>query len=116
MKAESAATVFQVSDLAASKRYYIEVLGFEIDFEFGDYASVRIDDVHIHLNQNPDSTAIGHGGVYIFCDEVSAYYQDVAGRGASTSGEPVQAPYGMLDFQAVDPDGNTVSFGCDTEG
>jgi len=116
MKAESAATVLQVSDLAESKKYYIEVLGFEFDFEYGDYAGLKTGNVSIHLAQvEPGARNLGPGSMYIFCDEVGDYYNLIVGRGSETTGEPKKTPYGMHDFQAVDPDGNLIGFGCQVE-
>ena len=113
MKTESSATVFDVSSSSRSKKFYLEVLGFEVDFEFGNYVGVKYGDVYIHLNEaEPGDRNIGSSTIYIFCDEVENYYHDIVSRGSETTGEPVKSPYDMFDFQAVDPDGNILCFGC----
>lgn len=109
------ATVFHVRDLEASLAWYRDVLGFEGEFqapEYG-YAGIRLGEVRLHLSANaregyPDS----YGQAYVFCDAVDEYYRGVVARGARTLGEPKDWPYGMRDFDAVDPDGNQVTFGC----
>ena len=113
MKTESSATVFNVSKSDHSKKFYQEVLGFEVDFVFGNYVGLKYGDVYIHLNEaEPDDKNIGSGSIYIFCDEVENYYHEIVSRGSETTGEPVKSPYDMFDFQAIDPDGNILCFGC----
>lgn len=113
MKAQHSATVFQVADLDAALRYYVDVLGFTVDFRFGAYAGIVLGDVCVHLcghafHQRP----VGGGTVCIFCDEVDAYFAEITSRGANTKTEPRDYDYGMRDFMVVDPDGNHLSFGC----
>ncbi|MEM8858801.1 MAG: VOC family protein [Chloroflexota bacterium] len=114
MKAENHATVLSVSDLAQAKSYYIDTLGFELDFDFemGQYAGVKMDGVTIHLTAG-DFVAerIGKGSVYIFCDEIHGYFEAVKAKGANVLSEPADQPYMMRDFTVVDPDGNMLSFG-----
>jgi catechol 2,3-dioxygenase-like lactoylglutathione lyase family enzyme len=118
MKTTAAATVFPVSDLDASLRFFTQVLGFSEDFRFGQYAGVRRDDCRIHLSAagNPNTGQPGSGAVYIFCDEVDAFFADITQRGAVTDGPPQDYPYGLRDFIARDPDGNQLSFGAPAKG
>lgn len=116
MKAQQSATVFQVSNLDAALKHYVEVLGFKEDFRFGEYAGVTMGEVCVHLcahsiHQRP----VGGGTVSIFCDEVDSYYLQVQAKGAQVKAEPHDYPYGMRDFMVVDPDGNHLSFGCETK-
>lgn len=62
------ATIFQVSDLDTSLRYYTSVLGFRERFRFGDFAGVQCGEVQIQLSR-PRSTnkqVVGQGSIYIF--------------------------------------------------
>lgn len=116
MKINSAATVFTVSDLDDALSYYTEVLGFEEDFRFGQYAGIKRDDCYIHLSQqgNPNTGVVGGGSVYCFCDDVDGYDAKIVARGATAGGEPQDYEYGMRDFITRDPDGNQLSFGMPT--
>ncbi|QDU25633.1 Bleomycin resistance protein [Anatilimnocola aggregata] len=113
MKINSAATVFTVTDLDASLRYYVDVLGFREAFRFGQYAGIERDECRLHLSQqgNPNASQPGSGAVYIFCNEVDGYFAEITGRGAVAAEEPKTYEYGMRDFIVRDPDGNQVSFG-----
>ena len=114
MNADGHASVLSVSDLAKSKSYYIDILGFKLDFDFemGQYAGVKLDGVNIHLTAG-DFVAerIGKGSVYIFCDEINDYFEMVKAKGANLLSEPADQPYMMRDFTVLDPDGNMISFG-----
>ena len=119
MAMEHAAAVFHISDLEASLKYYTEILGFTQDFRFESYAGVKSGPVCLHLAEarggNVRQRPVGGGTVYIFCDDVDAYYAEIKGKGAVLKGEPKDWPYGMRDFQAVDPDGNILGFGCESK-
>ncbi|SKA92750.1 Uncharacterized conserved protein PhnB, glyoxalase superfamily [Prosthecobacter debontii] len=113
MKAFSSATTFHVSELEASLRFYIEVLGFTQKFRFGNYAGVQYGEVQIHLSGPgvPNKRQVGQGSIYIFCDEVDEYYHLITSRGAVAQNAPRDYDYGMRDFVIEDPDLNLVAFG-----
>ena len=117
MKTHCAATVFPVKDLEESLKYYKEVLGFEEDFRFGEYAGIKKGSVLIHLSNysNPNMKEPGSGIIYIFCDEVDEYYKEIKEKGAKVKDKPKDYPYGMRDFITYDPDGNQVTFGAESE-
>lgn len=113
MKTHGSVTTFQVSDLAASLKYYMSVLGFTEKFRFGDYAGVEYGEVQIHLS-GPASTnkrLMGQGSIYIFCDDCDSYHEEVTSRGARVQAPPKDYEYGMRDFVIEDPDGNLISIG-----
>ena len=113
------ATVFVVADIAASLAYYRDVLGFEVTFEYGQppsYACLCRDEVGLHLlaasrtKQSP-----GHGGLCIFVRDVDELYAEISARGARLLNRPEDRDYGMRDFDAVDADGNQITFGMGTD-
>ena len=117
MNATNVAPVFQVSNLDAALRHYIEVLGFSEDFRFRDYAGVRLGGACLHLCSHLIHGRLNGGGTaYVFCDEVDSYYADIVARGGIIKAEPRNYHYGMRDFATVDPDGNHLGFGCPTSG
>ena len=115
MKTQGLAPVLQVSSLKDALKYYEEVLGFKEDFRFGDYAGVRNGEVTLHLCAHDfHRRPIGGGTVNIFCDEVDNYFEDIRKKGAIVKVPPDNRPYGMRDFMVLDPDGNHLSFGCES--
>lgn len=109
--------IFQVSDLNAAVAFYTNVLGFSVDFEFGSVVGIRFGDIQIHLS-GPASAgnkkAIGEGHVYIFCDEVDVYYEEILAKGADAFIPPGNRPYNVRDFAVKDADGNILAFGKST--
>lgn len=108
------AAVLFVSDLDASLKFFVDVLGFCEEFRFGQYAGVQRDECRLHLSQqeNPNAGLPGTSAVYIFCDEVDRYFAQITARGAKVDAEPKDYPYGLRDFIARDPDGNQLTFGA----
>ena len=57
----------------------------------------------------------GQGAIYIFCDEVDQYFQEVSEKGAIIEVTIDNRDYGMRDFGVKDLDGNALSFGTKSE-
>lgn len=116
MKPTAAATIFHVSDVETAVAYYTEVLGFSLDFRYGQLAGLYFEDVQLHLS-GPDASvtkrAIGQGHVYIYCDEVDQYYAGITAKGAQPLVTMGNRAYGMRDFAVQDADGNIIAFGTE---
>lgn len=113
------ATVFVVSDIAASLAYYRDVLGFEVTFEYGQppsYACLCRDAVGLHLLAAAATKRLpGQGGLCVFVRDVDEIYAEVSARGAKPLNRPEDRDYGMRDFDVVDADGNQLTFGTGTD-
>jgi catechol 2,3-dioxygenase-like lactoylglutathione lyase family enzyme len=113
-----AATLFLVQDVLRSVEHYRDVLGFRVEFTYGEptfYAGVERDSVAIHLQAASETKRQpGHGAINVFVTGVDALYQELKSRGARTTEEPADRPYGMRDFDIVDLDGNQLCFGEST--
>ncbi|MBB4397612.1 VOC family protein [Bradyrhizobium sp. ERR14] len=109
------ATVFVVSDIAASLAYYRDVLGFEVTFEYGEplsYACLCREEVALHLLAAARTKRLpGQGGLCIFVRDVDLLYAELSGRGARPINQPEDRDYGMRDFDILDADGNQLTFG-----
>ena len=114
----AAATLFVVKDVLQSVEHYRDVLGFRIEFTYGEpafYAGVERDNVAIHLQAASETKRQpGHGAINVFVTGVDALYQELKSRGARTMEEPADRPYGTRDFDIVDLDGNQLCFGEST--
>jgi uncharacterized glyoxalase superfamily protein PhnB len=113
-----AATVFVVQDVLRSVEHYRDVLGFRVEFTYGEpafYAGLERDNVVIHLQAAGETKRqAGQGAVYVFVTDVDALYRELSGRGARTLNEPKDYPYGMRDFDVHDLDGNQLGFGMES--
>ncbi|HEY2889282.1 MAG TPA: VOC family protein [Dongiaceae bacterium] len=114
-----AATVFTVRDIAASIAHYRDVLGFDVTFEYGKptfYACLCREDVALHLiDANKTERLPGNGAICIFVGDVDKLYGELRDRKARVVKEPQTYPYGMRDFDVLDPDGNQLVFGMEAE-
>lgn len=121
MKTFQITPVLHIASMEASIKYFIEVLGFQEVFKWGNpvfYAGVRYQSVTIHLNSSESSAdRVGKGSVYIFSEDgVENYYEEVISKGAILIGNPPRKyDYGLIDVKFADPDGNWITFGqeCD---
>lgn len=114
-----AATVFTVRDIAASIAHYRDILGFDVTFEYGKptfYACLCRDAVALHLvAANRTERLPGNGAICIFVSDVDQIYKELLDRKARVVKEPQTYPYGMRDFDVLDPDGNQLVFGMEAE-
>jgi catechol 2,3-dioxygenase-like lactoylglutathione lyase family enzyme len=113
MKPECAATIFHVADVETSILYYTQVLGFNVEFRYKDFAGLEYGPILVYLSgpKQEVKKIAGEGSMYIFCDEVDEYSQDVIAKGAIISAPIEDRDYGMRDFAIRDPDGNMITFG-----
>lgn len=115
MNTQCAATILHVDNVDTSLKYYTEVLGFTLDFQYNNMAGVEYGPVLIYLSgpRQDLKKKIGEGTMYIFCNEVDDYYQQVLTKGAIVLIELEDRQYGMRDFALADPDGNALTFGTE---
>lgn len=115
----AAATVFAVRDVARSVEHYRDVLGFRVEFTYGEptfYAGVERGGVLIHLQAAGETKRQpGQGSAYVFVDNVDALYEELSTRGARILKSPQNYDYGMRDFDLQDLDGNQLSFGMESK-
>jgi predicted enzyme related to lactoylglutathione lyase len=117
----SAVPIFAVDDVAATARWYEEILGWTTTFTWpgpdsGEapwYAGVYDGDVGFHLNSS-DPEAGRPGKAYLFVRGVDALAEAIQARGGKLSVEPKSYDYGMRDFSIHDPAGNQITFGEST--
>ena len=114
-----AATVFVVADIAESSEHYRDALGFTITFEYGDptfYVCLSRDQVALHLIAAGKTTRLpGQSAICIFVKDVDAVHAELKERGARILKPPQNYDYGMRDFDLLDLDGNSLTFGTGTD-
>ena len=96
-----------VADLPAPIAYYVDKLGFEKKWDYGDpptFGCVGRDEVDIFLSQEGD--AIAPGSLSIFVQDVDALYLDYQRRGAIIRRPPTDYPWGVRRMDVQDLDGH----------
>lgn len=99
-----------VDDVAAAVAYYRDVLGFRINYQQDDLGVMDRDDITVVLIPRTERRA-GIGSAYIYVENADALYAELQAKGAGIQGEPVSHPWGLRDFEVLDPDRNQLRFG-----
>jgi len=117
-KVTGIAPQFLVDDLQRSIGYYVQRLGFALDFVYeGFYASVSRDGCSIHLKCAPKTAADRmhrkqqeHLDAYIAVSDAAALHDELQSRGASVTKPLEDQPWSCRDFYVEDPDGYILCF------
>ena len=113
--------LLQVFDMAASIRFYRDLLGFEVvrtsrPGDQFDWAWLELGSAQLMLNtayesdQRPPApdparvAAHGDTALYFRCPDLDSAYAHLRARGLEVAA-PVIRPYGMRQLQLSDPDG-----------
>jgi catechol 2,3-dioxygenase-like lactoylglutathione lyase family enzyme len=107
---ENTIPILRVADLEASKRYYLDVLGFALDWEAPYMISVSRD-------RKPLMLCHGHQGnpgtwVWIGCGSVDALFAEFLAKGATIRDCPQNFEW-AYEMQVEDPDGHVLRFGSE---
>lgn len=99
-----------LDDVAAGIDYYEEVLGFTINYQQEDLGVMDRDAVRVLLIARTKRHT-GIGSAYVYVSDADALHAELRSKGAQLLGEPVSHPWGLRDFQVLDPEGNRITFG-----
>jgi uncharacterized glyoxalase superfamily protein PhnB len=89
--------------------YYRDVLGFHINYAQDDLGVMDRDKITVLLIARTERhKGIGSFGVYIA--DADALHAELVAAGANVLGPPVSRPWGLRQFQIVDPEGNRITF------
>jgi catechol 2,3-dioxygenase-like lactoylglutathione lyase family enzyme len=106
-----------VRDLAASTRYYMDILGFSRDpIDADGWSFLTRDNFRVMLGECPDARPASELGdhsyfAYWNIEGVDEFYREVAGRGALVTSEPSDKPWGLREFGLRTPDGHRITCG-----
>ncbi|MCU1285846.1 MAG: putative lactoylglutathione lyase [Acidobacteriales bacterium] len=104
--------IFRVADLKKSLDYYINVLGFKVNWEYPYIASVSRGRCGIFLSEGDQ----GNPGawVWIGVEDCETVFQELSAKGAKVRNPPSNYPW-ALEMQVEDLDGNVMRIGSDTK-
>jgi len=121
------APILGVRDVRRTAEYYRDVLGFRLDpvagiFEGGGddpggvYGIVDRDGVSVHFQVRRGEMPARRReheerDVYVYVEDVDGLYAVLRERGALLEGPPRDAPYGLREVVAEDPNGHRIAFG-----
>jgi ankyrin repeat protein len=102
--------ILNVKNAEASADYYVEALGWKVDFTAGDgFIGISRDNARIFLCQDGQ----GHAGtwVHIWVDDVDALYEQYKASGALIHEPPTNYPWGDREMAVTDLDGHIIRHG-----
>jgi catechol 2,3-dioxygenase-like lactoylglutathione lyase family enzyme len=108
--------VLAVRDLAASKSFYLERLGFAEDFSVDGWAFLSRGACKLRLGHCPDampmSKAQDHSWfAYLHVRDAAGLYEETVKHGVEIWHKLADKPWGMREFAVVTPDGHRIVFG-----
>ena len=119
--------VLSVADVAAAARYFVDVLGFDLDFVYGEppvHGRVKTGDgtygqpIYIHLSLAGDDERgrqpTGELRLHVGHD-VDALCEVYRSRGAEIVHPPTSQPWGLREFLVREPNGHFLRFCAETQ-
>jgi uncharacterized glyoxalase superfamily protein PhnB len=108
--------VLRIFDVAKAKEFYIDWLGFTIEWEHQFevntpyYIGIAKDNIHIHLSEHYGDATPG-SKVYIVCNDIENFYAELQSRPYKYYRPGLEKTfYGTLCIDVQDPFGNKLSF------
>ena len=101
----------RITDYARSKRFYVEGLGFRIDwenrFDARDPVFLQLtrDGLSLYLSEHSGDGPVG-ALVHLYVPDVDAWHAEILSRGLTVAFPPRDEPWGNRDLRILDPDGN----------
>ena len=109
---DPAVPILSVKSVPDSVEYYVNVLGFKVDWNAGAFASVGRDRAHLMLAQGEQ----GHPGTWVWIGVADAdlLFAEYQAAGAKIRHPPTNYEW-AYEFQVFDPDGHVLRFGADNK-
>ena len=113
IRIENIQPILSVKDMAVSREFYVDTLGFE-EAEWGDnnFTSISRDNCGIYLCRGEQ----GNPGMWIwigFDGDIFSLYNELREKGVAIRQPPISHPWAM-EMQIEDPDGHVLRFGTDS--
>ena len=109
-------SVLAVQDLARSTRFYIDVLGFQLDpVDAKGWSFLSMDSFKLMLGECADEIAANETGnhswfVRLMIEGLDEYHRAISSRGAEVIAEPADKRWGLREFVIRTPDGHRIMF------
>jgi uncharacterized glyoxalase superfamily protein PhnB len=109
---KSLVPMLQTNDIAATRKWYKEVLGFRcVSAQNDDWCRLERDDVALMFMRNAHlGTPHATGTQYIHVDDIHVLWESIKTQCSAEWG-PQQMDYGLTEFAVKDPNGYLLSFG-----
>jgi catechol 2,3-dioxygenase-like lactoylglutathione lyase family enzyme len=108
--------VLAVTDLAQSKTFYLEKLGFTEDFSVDGWSFLSRGACQLRIGHCPDATPMSKAQdhswfAYLHVSQALDLYQEMVQNGVEIWHHIEDKPWGLREFAIVTPDGHRIVFG-----
>lgn len=108
---EGTTPILRVADYDASVAWYVDVLGFELQWGDGTFGCVRRGAASLMLCEGSQGCAATW--VWVGVSDADALHDELRARGASIRHPPTNFPWGSRELHVFDPDGHVLRFGAE---
>lgn len=111
----------RITDAAMSLHFYVDGLGFSIDWEhrfepgFPVFMQLSRNGQTIFLTEHTGDCQAG-GAVYFIVESADQCWSQFEARGVQPTNRLASTPWGTREFLVTDPDGNRLRFASNIEG
>jgi catechol 2,3-dioxygenase-like lactoylglutathione lyase family enzyme len=107
---ETVTPILSVRDIGASRRYYVETLGFALEWDADGIIAVARDRKSIMLCEGGQ----GQPGTWLWIgvEDADAFFAEFSAKGARIRSPPQNFSW-AYEFQVEDPDGHVLRFGAE---
>ncbi len=104
--------ILRVAEYDASVEYYVNVLGFKVDWGSGGFGSVSRGKASLMLCEGSQ----GHPGTWMWfaVSDADKLFEELRDRGARIRHPPENFPWGSRELHVFDVDGHVLRFGSET--
>jgi len=114
MQFNAVVPMLQTNDMARTRAWYENVLGFScVSVKGNEWCRLARDGVAIMFMKN-NRSGVPHDSTYFYVHDVMAVWNSIKGVCKAEWG-PEKMPYGMFEFAIKDPNGYLLSFGQPTD-
>lgn len=106
-----AVPILRVADFDRSVEYYIQRLGFTLDWSSGRFGSVTRDQMSIMLSEG--SQGCSSTWLWTAVGDADRLYAELLQRGADIRHPPTNFPWGSREVHVFDPDRHVLRFGSE---
>lgn len=102
---------FRITDYGRSKAFYVDGLGFQIDWEhrfkpkFPVFMQVSRDGLAFFLTEHAGDCPMG-ALIHLYVLDVDAWFAEFRGKGVPVKEPPNESLQGLRSMTIIDPDGN----------
>ena len=119
-KVKNTRHVLAVKDIEASEKYFVEKLGFKVQFRDDGWVFMSLQDFHVMMGHCADDMSAEETNnhsyfAYVECEGIDEVFEAYKARGVTFTHEVTDKPWGMREFGVRTPEGHRIMYGQDMD-